>query len=185
MALVRVIVPPQAEVFFGDVPTQSRGMNRWYHSPALEMGKDYTYTITAVWNEGGREMAATKEIDVEAGQESVANFMDRNLWRDARSTPNGHRNGDLRAPDSRYIPPSDRIERERVPNLERDREIDRINETNREELNRNRDRNRDADKPDSTTPKPGDLNRNRSNKTPDPINPKPTDPNRGNDPPKP
>jgi uncharacterized protein (TIGR03000 family) len=73
-ALVRVSVPASAEVWIeGDRMTQT-GAARLFRSPVLPAGKEYTYTVRARWNEGGRAIEQVRAVSVRAGQEVSVGF---------------------------------------------------------------------------------------------------------------
>jgi uncharacterized protein (TIGR03000 family) len=72
-ASITVVVPnPNAEVWFDDAPTQQRGMQRVFTTPALQ--KSGTYTIRARWTENGRPMDQTRQVRVQPGQSATVNF---------------------------------------------------------------------------------------------------------------
>jgi uncharacterized protein (TIGR03000 family) len=73
-ARLLVIVPPDARVFVEDQPTQQMGFERLFLSPSLEKGS-YTYTVRATWMENGQEVNRQKQIKVEPGRMSSANFV--------------------------------------------------------------------------------------------------------------
>jgi uncharacterized protein (TIGR03000 family) len=74
-ATVRVSVPnTNARVTFDDVPTRQAGADRVFVSPKLELGKFYTYTVRATWQENGQEMTRTKEVQVQAGRTTAVDF---------------------------------------------------------------------------------------------------------------
>jgi uncharacterized protein (TIGR03000 family) len=66
-ALVTVIVPASAKVWFDGTATVSTGPVRQYSTPPLTPGRQYTYWARARWNENGREMNQLQPIDVTAG----------------------------------------------------------------------------------------------------------------------
>jgi len=68
-------VPPDAEVWFGDVKTNLTGAERLFVSPPLEPGKDYTYEIRARWNEDGRPVERTRTLQVHAGDRLNISFL--------------------------------------------------------------------------------------------------------------
>jgi uncharacterized protein (TIGR03000 family) len=67
-ALIRVLLPRgDAEVWFDGAPTQQRGMDRMFASPALEAG-NYRYTIKGRWTEEGRTVNRERTVEVRPGQ---------------------------------------------------------------------------------------------------------------------
>jgi len=64
---VRLMVPPDAQVWFEDQQTQQRGMDRLFVSPPMTPGKDYVYHIKAQWMENGQQVNKTKDVTVHAG----------------------------------------------------------------------------------------------------------------------
>lgn len=74
-ATVSIFVPTNdAKVWFGDTPMPEQGLNRLYQSPPLESGKAFRYTIKAKWMENGKENEQTRQLEVRAGQSSIADF---------------------------------------------------------------------------------------------------------------
>src|SRR5262245_32543895 len=72
--LVTVKVPENAEVWFGDFKTKATGSLRTFESPPLDPGSEYTYTIRARWDEGGREVNQTQKVDVRSGSRVNVEF---------------------------------------------------------------------------------------------------------------
>jgi uncharacterized protein (TIGR03000 family) len=64
---INVVVPANAEILFGNFKTSQQGTQRAFVSPPLTPGQDYSYDITARWQEGGREVVRTRHITVHAG----------------------------------------------------------------------------------------------------------------------
>jgi len=72
-ATVTVRVPnADAQVWFDDAPTQQRGMERVFHTPALQQAG--TYTLKARWNDGTRNIDQQRTVRVEPGQSVVIDF---------------------------------------------------------------------------------------------------------------
>jgi len=70
---INVIVPtPDAQVWFDDSATSQRGMERSFHTPSLSQAG--TYTIRAVWTEGGRTVDRQRQIRVQPGQSVTVDF---------------------------------------------------------------------------------------------------------------
>jgi|GEM_PF-1939785 len=75
---LRVMVPDaNAKVWVEGQETRQRGTDRLFISPPLEHGKSYNYTVKVQWNQDGREVTREKTVPVQAGQQAVANFSQR------------------------------------------------------------------------------------------------------------
>ncbi len=75
-ARIRVIVPPDAKVWFGNSATEQTGQVRFFESPPLTPGKDYTYDVKAQWRDpNGKDVTQTRQIRVHANAGSTVNFM--------------------------------------------------------------------------------------------------------------
>jgi uncharacterized protein (TIGR03000 family) len=74
-ATVTVTVPTaDAQVWFDNAPTTQRGTQRTFHSPPLESGSNYTYTIKARWTENGQPMEQQRQVQVQPGQSVSVDF---------------------------------------------------------------------------------------------------------------
>jgi uncharacterized protein (TIGR03000 family) len=73
-AHIRVIVPPDAKLWFGNSSTQQTGAVRFFESPELTPGKDYTYDVKAQWTENGKEVTRTRHLDVRANAGFTVDF---------------------------------------------------------------------------------------------------------------
>jgi uncharacterized protein (TIGR03000 family) len=74
-ALLKVRLPrPDARVLIDGQPTEQTGTERAFVSPRLEQGKNYTYTVKATWDDGGREMSREKTVQFRAGQDVGVDF---------------------------------------------------------------------------------------------------------------
>jgi uncharacterized protein (TIGR03000 family) len=67
-ATMDIRVPADAKVLFDGAATTQTGTDRRFVSPELTPGYDYTYTISASWMEGGKEVTQERQIVVQAGQ---------------------------------------------------------------------------------------------------------------------
>lgn len=68
-----IFVPNQdAEVWFDNVPTKLRGMERVFNTPTLQ--GDGIYTIKARWIENGQPVERERRINVRGGQAHVVDF---------------------------------------------------------------------------------------------------------------
>jgi len=73
-ANVSVMLPSaDAEVWFDNAPTRQRGMERIFHTPSLQPGS-YTYSIRARWNDNGRTVDQTRQVQVRPGQSVTVDF---------------------------------------------------------------------------------------------------------------
>jgi uncharacterized protein (TIGR03000 family) len=66
-ALMIAHLPTNAQVYFGDHRTTSKGMLRRYVSPPLAPGKTFTYAVRVNWVEGGKKVTQRHEFDVRRG----------------------------------------------------------------------------------------------------------------------
>ena len=69
-ATLVVHLPENADLTIDGQQTQSRSSTRVFHSPPLEPGKTYTYSLRAETNRDGRFVTAKKTVEVRAGQRS-------------------------------------------------------------------------------------------------------------------
>jgi uncharacterized protein (TIGR03000 family) len=76
-ATLTVVVPTaDAQLWFGDTAMTQQGTQRVFQSPALEQGKNFTYTIKARWMENGQAVDRQRQVNVQAGQRVTVNFRD-------------------------------------------------------------------------------------------------------------
>jgi uncharacterized protein (TIGR03000 family) len=73
-ALVTVIVPADARVFFDGTPTNETGSRRTFTTPLLASGHDFGYDIEAQWSENGQTFDQTRKITVTAGANVTVDF---------------------------------------------------------------------------------------------------------------
>jgi uncharacterized protein (TIGR03000 family) len=66
-ALIRVLVPEDASVWFDDQPTAQRGTSRLFETPPLSAERSASYQLRARWRVDGREVETTKTIRVYPG----------------------------------------------------------------------------------------------------------------------
>jgi uncharacterized protein (TIGR03000 family) len=66
-AQVEVQVPPDAELWFDGHKTSQSGPTRMFHTPALDRGQGYRYTVKARWTEDGKPFEQTQTVRVSAG----------------------------------------------------------------------------------------------------------------------
>jgi uncharacterized protein (TIGR03000 family) len=72
---IRVRVPADAQVWFENEKTTLTGAERYFDSPAVTPGKNYTYSIRASWMDNGREVSRTRKIPVHAGEKVTVDFL--------------------------------------------------------------------------------------------------------------
>ncbi len=74
-ATVAVTVPTaDAQVWFDNAPTTQRGTQRTFHSPPLQSGSNYTYTIKARWTENGQAVEQQRQVQVQPSQTVSVDF---------------------------------------------------------------------------------------------------------------
>jgi uncharacterized protein (TIGR03000 family) len=75
VAYLTVMLPSaDAEIWLGNSATTQKGMQRTFQSPALEPGRDYTYTVKARWTSEGKSVEQSRDVNVRAGQTSNVDF---------------------------------------------------------------------------------------------------------------
>jgi uncharacterized protein (TIGR03000 family) len=70
-----VLVPADAEVFFDGGPTTQKGTERLFHTPPLQVGKQYHYTVRARWTQDGKKVEQTRKVAVRGGGRVRVNFL--------------------------------------------------------------------------------------------------------------
>jgi uncharacterized protein (TIGR03000 family) len=73
-ARISVKVPAGARVSFDGTPTSSMGSVREFTSPPLTPNSRYTYQVQARWDENGREVTQTQQVEVRAGGHTDVSF---------------------------------------------------------------------------------------------------------------
>ena len=73
-ARIRVIVPADARVWFGNTATRQTGQVRRFESPRLTPGQEYTYEVTARWTENSKELTQTRTIPVWPNSSATVDF---------------------------------------------------------------------------------------------------------------
>ena len=81
-ATIVVHLPQGANLTIDGQATQSRAATRVFHSPPLEPGKTYSYTLRAEANRDGHFVNTKKTVDVRAGERSEVTFHFDNANRD-------------------------------------------------------------------------------------------------------
>jgi uncharacterized protein (TIGR03000 family) len=67
IAVVVAHVPEDADIWFEDAPTKQRGTLRYFESPPLTPGKNYTYTVRVRWYEDGQWVSQMHSFPAHAG----------------------------------------------------------------------------------------------------------------------
>ena len=74
-ATVEVRVPANAELWIDGSPTQQRGENRKFETPAFSSGNSYRYDLRARWTDsGGKVVEQTRQVTLQAGQQVKVDF---------------------------------------------------------------------------------------------------------------
>jgi uncharacterized protein (TIGR03000 family) len=74
VAEITVIVPANAEVLFDGAATMQRGTERLFTTPALDVGKKFTYEVRAKWSAGGKTVDNTRKVEVSGGGKVRVDF---------------------------------------------------------------------------------------------------------------
>jgi uncharacterized protein (TIGR03000 family) len=61
-------VPENAQIWFFDKPTTSRGKSRLFYYPNLAPGSKYSYTVRIAWVEDGKVVSQTQTFSVTPGE---------------------------------------------------------------------------------------------------------------------
>lgn len=72
--IVVVLPVADAQVFVEDYEVRSGGSRRVLHSPPLDPGKQYEYTVTAAWKSNGQVVRETRRVTVTAGSQVIVDF---------------------------------------------------------------------------------------------------------------
>jgi uncharacterized protein (TIGR03000 family) len=73
-ATVQLSVPADAEIWFDGVATSKVGTERTFHTPPLERGIRYRYTVRARWTEDGKPVDESQSVIVRAGEAARVRF---------------------------------------------------------------------------------------------------------------
>jgi uncharacterized protein (TIGR03000 family) len=73
-ARIQVTVPANAAVSFDGHTTTQTSAQRTFHTPALEAGREYYYTLRAEANIGGQNVIKTERVVVRAGETTRVNL---------------------------------------------------------------------------------------------------------------
>jgi len=75
-AMIRVHVPPDAQVMFEGTPTSQMGPERVFVTPPLEGNGNYSYKVSARWRDpSGKEVTRNETVRFSAGRTVDVNFM--------------------------------------------------------------------------------------------------------------
>jgi len=69
-ATIVVSLPADATLTVDDTLTTSTSASRVFYTPALDQGKEFTYTLKASVLRDGRTVSVSKQVPVRAGQET-------------------------------------------------------------------------------------------------------------------
>jgi uncharacterized protein (TIGR03000 family) len=70
---VTVKVPAEAQLWFNNTLTTTRGTVRQFDSPPLASG-NYVYNVKARWTENGHEVTQTQRVEVTGGAQVDVSF---------------------------------------------------------------------------------------------------------------
>jgi uncharacterized protein (TIGR03000 family) len=73
-SFVTVHVPANAKVWFDGAETTASGAVREFKSPPLTPGANYHYEVKATWNENGKPVTQTQQINVSANSQVSVDF---------------------------------------------------------------------------------------------------------------
>jgi uncharacterized protein (TIGR03000 family) len=102
VAHLTVTVPADAQLWFDGAKTSQTGETRYFVTPALTPGKNYSYEVRAKWMENGQEVDRTKRVQVHAGEQDMVSFSSTT----GTSTTEGYY--DESTPPARRLRPEDR-----------------------------------------------------------------------------
>jgi uncharacterized protein (TIGR03000 family) len=77
-AFLEIRVPPDAELRIGNFQARQTGEVRYFVSPPLPRGREYTYEIRARWQKNGKDVVRTRQVDVWAGARKIVDFTEGN-----------------------------------------------------------------------------------------------------------
>jgi uncharacterized protein (TIGR03000 family) len=90
VAIIDLLVPAQAEVWFDGQKTTQTGKVREFITPSLNPDKSYRYDIKVRWTTDGKEVIRKREVEVHAGDHLGVNFLpaaERKMPRTRPATP--------------------------------------------------------------------------------------------------
>jgi uncharacterized protein (TIGR03000 family) len=73
-ALIRVLVPDDAKIWFNQAETTQTGPVRVFNTPQLEPGRNYTYDVRAQWRSGDHEVNQNRQASFHSGDAVTVSF---------------------------------------------------------------------------------------------------------------
>jgi uncharacterized protein (TIGR03000 family) len=73
-AVIRIKVPPKAQVFLSGEQMAQGGINRDFVTRDLEAGKQYSAEVQAKWKENGLEVTQTRKVPLHPGDRITVDF---------------------------------------------------------------------------------------------------------------
>jgi uncharacterized protein (TIGR03000 family) len=73
-ALISVIVPPEAEIWFDNYKTKQTGTERRFLTPSLDPNRNFFYEVHARWMENNRPVEKTEVVRFHAGEQPTVDF---------------------------------------------------------------------------------------------------------------
>jgi uncharacterized protein (TIGR03000 family) len=94
---------PNAEIWFQNYKTKQQGQVRFFESDRLDPNSNYTFTVRAKWNQNGKQMDQTRQVNAKAGNvynvdfnrpagERIPNAPNRNQGQQQIDNPNNNNN---------------------------------------------------------------------------------------------
>jgi uncharacterized protein (TIGR03000 family) len=74
-AVIRVLVPARAAVWFDGHPTAQAGTDRLFQTPPLPAAGNNTYVIRVGWPQGGKQISSTRTVQVHPGERLTVDFV--------------------------------------------------------------------------------------------------------------
>lgn len=84
-AYLRVRLPAGAELLVDGTRTKQSGSERLFESPPLPAGRRFIYNLKATWKEGGKDVVREEVTRVEAGKESVVDFLQPSAGKEGKA----------------------------------------------------------------------------------------------------
>jgi uncharacterized protein (TIGR03000 family) len=78
-AVIRVLVPAGAAVWFDGRPTAQAGTDRLFQTPPLAAAANNTYLIRVGWPQGGKQGSHTRTVQVHPGERLTVDFVHPDL----------------------------------------------------------------------------------------------------------
>jgi uncharacterized protein (TIGR03000 family) len=73
-AIIVVTLPADAKLSVDGQATSSTSDKRVLSSPAIQIGKEYQYTLRAEFTRNGKSQSVTKQVRVRGGEETQVNL---------------------------------------------------------------------------------------------------------------